>query len=306
MMSRTSDTPNKRVNRVRRQKRSQTTQTTPNPSSQLRSPLMTALIWVWLLIACIFIIFPVVYAFVGSVRSTADIQAGIQTLFFGDFVGSNYPRAWEQSQVGQQLVNSLIVTVCQTGGQFITSVLAAFALAFGRIPMPGKILGFFLIPMMIPSEVSVIGNYLTVSEMGLYDTVIAIFLPYVASSFTIFLFYQAFKQFPKEIYEATKLEGVSRIRFLFTFLLPLNRSVCMTALVTGAIAAWNGYMWPLLITQSPSVRTIQPGIKALADETAVDTGLVLAGLLIAALPTIILVIFGQKYLSRGLTEGAVK
>ncbi|SDS44482.1 carbohydrate ABC transporter permease [Corynebacterium timonense] len=275
-------------------------------NSQLRSPVVTVILWIWLLIACLFIIFPVAYALIGSFRSTPDIQGGIQSLLFGDFVASNYPRAWRQSEVGQQMLNSVIVTILQTGGQFVTGVLAAFALAFGRIPMPGKILLFFLIPMMIPSELSVIGNYLTVREMGLYDTIIAIFLPYVASSFTIFLFYQAFKQFPKEILEATRLEGVGPLRFLFTFLIPLNRSVCMTALVTGAIAAWNGYMWPLLITQSASVRTIQPGIKALADETAVDTGLVLAGLLIAALPTIILVIFGQKYLSRGLTEGAVK
>ncbi|AWB83474.1 carbohydrate ABC transporter permease [Corynebacterium liangguodongii] len=275
-------------------------------NSQLRSPLTTALLWIWLLIASFFIIFPVFYALIGSFRSTADIQAGVQSLLFGDFVADNYPRAWRQSQVGQQLINSFIVTIFQTAGQFLTALFAAFALAFGRIPAPGKVLVFFILPMMIPHELSVIGNYLTVREMGLYDTVIAVFLPYIASSFTIFLFYQAFKGFPKEIYEATRLEGVGRLRFLFTFIVPLNRSVCMTAIVTSAIGAWNGYMWPLLITQSPSSRTIQPGIKALADETAIDTGLVLAGLLIAALPTIILVVSGQKYLTRGLTEGAVK
>ncbi|MDO4241604.1 MAG: carbohydrate ABC transporter permease, partial [Microbacteriaceae bacterium] len=169
-----------------------------------------------------------------------------------------------------------------------------------------KILIFFLLPMMIPSEVVVIGNYLTVRQMGLYDTVIAIFIPYVASSLTLFLFVQAFQSFPKEIHEATKLEGVGVFGFLFRFLLPLNRPVCMTAIVTSIIAAWNGYMWPLLITESAAVRTIQPGIKSLADEASVDTGLVLAGLLIAVIPTVLVVIFGQKYLSRGLTDGAVK
>ena len=143
-------------------------------------------------------------------------------------------------------------------------------------------------------------------RQGFYDTVVGIFLPYLASSFTLFLFYQAFLGFPKEIREATILEGVGPFKFLWSFLLPLNRSVCMTAIVTGAIAAWNGYMWPLLITQSASVRTIQPGIKALADEAAIDTGLVLAGLMIAVIPTVLLVVFGQKYLTRGLTEGAVK
>ena len=275
-------------------------------NNNLRSPVTTVLIWIWLLFVCLSIAFPIVYALIGSFRSSGDIQAGLQSLFFGDTTFDNYPRAWTQSSIGHQLINSVIVTVCQTAGQFITSVLAAYALVFGRLPWASKWLIFFLLPMMIPSEVAVIGNYLTVRQMGFYDTVIGIFLPYLASSFTLFLFYQAFRDFPKEIREATVLEGVGPFKFLLSFLLPLNRSVCMTAIVTGAIAAWNGYMWPLLITQSASVRTIQPGIKALADETAVDTGLVLAGLMIAVIPTVLLVIFGQKYLTRGLTEGAVK
>lgn len=275
-------------------------------NNNLRSPVATVAIWIWLILVCLSIAFPMVYALIGSFRSSGDIQAGLQSLFFGDTTFDNYPRAWKQSSIGQQLINSVIVTVCQTAGQFITSVLAAYALVFGRLPAASKWLIFFLLPMMIPSEVAVIGNYLTVRQMGFYDTVIGIFLPYLASSFTLFLFYQAFRGFPKEIREATVLEGVGPFKFLWSFLLPLNRSVCMTAIVTGAIAAWNGYMWPLLITQSASVRTIQPGIKALADETAVDTGLVLAGLMIAVIPTVLLVIFGQKYLTRGLTEGAVK
>lgn len=275
-------------------------------NNSLRSPAANVLMYVWLAIAAIFIIFPVIYALIGSFRSTADIQGGVQSLFFGDWVFTNYPRAWEQSSISNQLINSLIVTVAQTAGQFSTSILAAYALVFGRVRGAGKWLVVFLLPMMIPSEVAIIGNYLTVRSLGFYDTVIGIFLPYLASSFSLFLFYQAFKGFPKEIWEAVRLEGVGPIRFLFTFLIPLNRSVCMTAIVTSAIAAWNGYMWPLLITESPAVRTIQPGIKALADEAAVDQGLVLAGLIMAVIPTVILVIVGQKYLTRGLTDGAVK
>lgn len=275
-------------------------------NNQLRSPMSSVLLYVWLAIAAVFIIVPVVYALFGSFRSTADIQGGIQTLIFGDWTFDNFPRAWKQSSIGDQLINSVIVTVAQTAGQFFTSILAAYALVFGRIRGAGKWLLLCLLPMMIPSEVAIIGNYLTVRSLGFYDTVIGIFLPYLASSFTLFLFYQAFKGFPKEIWEAVRLEGVGPVRFLFTFLIPLNRSVCMTAIVTAAIAAWNGYMWPLLITESESVRTIQPGIKALADEAAVDQGLVLAGLILAVIPTVLLVIFGQKYLTRGLTDGAVK
>lgn len=275
-------------------------------NNQLRSPMANTLLYIWLAIAGIFIIFPVFYALLGAFRSTPDIQGGVNTLFFGQWIFSNFPNAWEQSSIATQLGNSFIVTVCQTAAQFLTSIMAAYALVFGRIRGSGKWLVLFLIPMMIPSELSVIGNYLTVRAFGFYDTVVGIFLPYLASSFTLFLFYQAFKGFPKEIWEAVRLEGVGPIRFLFTFLIPLNRAVCMTAIVTGAIAAWNGYMWPLLITETEAVRTIQPGIKSLADEAAVDQGLVLAGLILAVIPTVLLVVFGQKYLTRGLVDGAVK
>lgn len=275
-------------------------------TKQLRGPVGTVILVAWLIIACIFIIFPVVYGVIGAFRSTTDIQSGIDSLFFGDLVLENFPNAWEQSSIGTQLWNSVFVTIMQTGFQFITSILAAYALVFGRIRAAGKILIVLLVPMMIPAEVTVIGNYLTVRSMGFYDTVVGVFLPYLANSFTLFLFYQAFRGFPKEIREATRLEGVGPIHFLFRFVLPLNRSVMMTAIVTSAIAAWNGYMWPLLITQSESARTIQPGIAALADEAGQDTGLVLAGLILAVIPTVLLVIFGQKYLTRGLTDGAVK
>ncbi|MDO4241137.1 MAG: carbohydrate ABC transporter permease [Microbacteriaceae bacterium] len=275
-------------------------------NSQLRSPLVSFLLTIFLAITCFLIILPVIYAAIGAFRSAGDIQGGVIPLLTGETIFDNFSRAWEQSKVANQLRNSIIVTICQTAGQFITSILAAYALVFGRLPYAKKILIFFLLPMMIPSEVMVIGNYLTVRQIGLYDTIVAIFLPYVASSLTLFLFVQAFQSFPKEIHEATKLEGVGVFGFLFKFLLPLNRPVCMTAIVTSVISAWNGYMWPLLITQSPDVRTIQPGIKALADAASVDTGLVLAGIFIAMVPTILVVVFGQKYLSRGLTDGAVK
>ena len=171
--------------------------------NNLRSPGANALMILWLVITCIVVAFPVIYAIVGSFRTSGDINAGVQSLFFGDTTSDNYPAAWEQSSIGKQLINSFIVTICQTLGQFITSVLAAYALVFGRIPKAQKVLVFFLLPMMIPSEVAVIGNYLTVREMGLYDSVIGVFIPYLTSSFTIFLFYQAFKDFPKELREAS-------------------------------------------------------------------------------------------------------
>lgn len=102
------------------------------------------------------------------------------------------------------------------------------------------------------------------------------------------------------------LDGVGPLAFLIRFLIPLNLPVVMTVGLTSAIAAWNGYMWPLLVTESPSSRTVQVGIAALSDSLSVDVGSVLAGLAFVSVPMLILVILGQRLLKKGLTQGAVK
>lgn len=271
------------------------------------SPLMTVVMYLWLLIVAVAVFFPVFYALLGAFHPTEELNSGLGALFGGTWTFDNFRNAWAESSIADQLKNSFIVTIVQTLMQFLTAVLAAYALVFGNTKFKKKaLLVFFILPIMFPGEVNNLVNFLTVSKLGFYDTVVGIFLPYLTSAMSLFLFYQAFRSFPKEIHEAAIIDGVGPIEFLFKFAIPLNKSVAMTALITSAIAAWNGYMWPLLITMSEEVRTIQPGVRALADENGTDTGMVLAGLLLASIPMLILVTISQKFLSRGLTAGAVK
>ncbi|WP_210403454.1 carbohydrate ABC transporter permease [Auritidibacter sp. NML130574] len=269
-------------------------------------PVTRVLTYIWIALIAIAVFFPVAYALLGAFHPTAELNQGLGNLIFGEWTLENFRNAWEQSAIGAQLINSFIVTICQTVAQFITSAIAAYALVFGNMKARNVLFVFFLLPIMLPNEVNNLVNFLTVSSFGLFDTVVGIFLPYLTSALALFLFYQAFRSFPKEIHEAAILDGVGPIKFLFRFAIPLNKSVAMTAMISSAIAAWNGYMWPLLITMSEEVRTIQPGIRSLADENVADTGLVLAGLLMASIPMIILVTFSQSFLSKGLTSGAVK
>lgn len=271
------------------------------------SPVTKTLTYLWLVIVTICVFFPVVYAILGAFHPTADINKSLGSLITGTWTLDNFSNAWEQSEIAAQLKNSFIVTIVQTAAQFLTSVLAAYALVFGRFRSWGPaIFMICVIPMVFPGETNNLVNFLTVSRLGFYDSIVGIFLPYLTSAVALFLFYQSFRSFPKEIHEAAIMEGVGPMRFLFTFLIPLNKSVCFTAIISAAIAAWNGYMWPLLITMSEEVRTIQPGVRSLSDENSADTGLVLAGLLIASIPMMLLLIVGQRYITRGLTSGAVK
>ncbi|MBB3115318.1 carbohydrate ABC transporter permease [Corynebacterium bovis] len=289
-----------------------TTHPTRKPPRPARRPrrsrvtVGTVLTVVWLTLTALAVAAPVIYAVLGALHPTTALTGGIGGLVGDGWTLENIRNAWDRSSITDQLLNSVTVTVVQTAAQFVTAVLAAYALVFGRMRFTGVIAVALVVPMMLPQEVNILGNFLTVRQLGLYDQVPAIFLPFLANALTIFLFIQAFRRFPTEIHEAARLEGVGPLRFLVQFVLPLNAPVCMTALITSAVAAWNGYMWPLLVTMSDEVRTIQPGLKSLSSENSSDTGMVLAGLLLASLPMLVLVLLGQRHLSRGLTEGAVK
>ena len=261
---------------------------------------------VYLTIVVLLIAFPILYAYVGAFRPAAALSGGLQGLLPTSFTLDNFGRALSRAPLFLQLGNSAIVTVAQTVLQLLTSVFAAYALTFGKLRFAKIIFGVFLVSMMIPGETTIIANYLTIRSIGLYDTLVAVFLPFGASAVTIFLLRQSFASFPAEIHEAAVLDGVGPMTFLWKFLLPLSRPTIAAAVITSAIAAWNGYLWPLLITDSPDKRTVQAGISQMADSVGPDIGALLAGSTLVSIPMIILVIIGQSALTRGLTEGASK
>ncbi|WP_427007609.1 carbohydrate ABC transporter permease [Pseudarthrobacter sp. H2] len=257
-------------------------------------------LYTYVVIIAILVVFPVAYAAAGAFHTVPAAGNAGQ----GKWGLENFATALDRAPLLKQGLNSALVTLAQTGLQLLTAMLAAYALVFGQLKRPGLWFGIFLVTLMIPGETNVVANYLTIRSAGLFDTLVAVFLPFGASGYAIFLLRQAFLNFPKEIHEAAVLDGCSPLGFLFRFLLPLCRPAIMTVALTSAIAAWNGYMWPLIVTESPEVRTIQVGVSSLADEASVDVGSVLAGLMLVSIPTILLVIFGQKFLAKGLTQGA--
>ncbi len=263
-------------------------------------------LFAYLAIVALAIILPLAYVLFGAIRPTPAITGTLWDILPTGFTWDHFASAFDRAPLLRQMLNSLMVVIAQTGLQVMTSVLAAYAIVFGRFRRPGLILAAYLVTMMIPNEATVVANYLTIRSVGLFDTLIAVFIPFVASAYSIFLLRQTFMSFPTEILEAATIDGAGPMRFLFRFLLPLTKPIIMTVTLVSAIAAWNGYLWPLLVTESPTSRTVQVGVKALFDEADTDFGAGLAGLVVVSIPTIILVIVGQKFLARGLTEGAVK
>jgi sn-glycerol 3-phosphate transport system permease protein len=263
----------------------------------------------YLVLAVVFtvICFPVYYTIVGSLMGPADIASYPAALWpRHGWRLENFTHALAAIPLGRQYLNSVLVAGLITVGQLATSVLAAYAFAF--LPMRGRSAWFavFLVTMMIPGEAILIPNFLTISSAGLINTVPALVLPFVASGFGVFLLRQAFLGFPTELRDAARIDGAGHVAFVWHILLPVVRPALAALAIYSFLGAWNMYLWPLLVTQTPEMQTIQIGITQLRSADNFDGGMVLAGTLLAVLPTIVLVVFGQRLIVRGLTAGSLK
>ena len=160
--------------------------------------------------------------------------------------------------------------------------------------------------MMVPGEATIISNYLTVGNLGMLDTYGVLIVPYLTSAMGIFLFRQFYMTFPISLYESAKLDGCNNLKFIIKILLPLTKSAIGAMGVYTFINAWNMYMWPLLVTGSDKMRTVQIGISMLDSVDSQSITLMIAGVVMVIIPSISIFILGQKQLIRGMFSGAVK
>ena len=150
-------------------------------------------------------------------------------------------------------------------------------------------------------------NYLFMADAGLINTYGALILPFLAAGFGTFLLRQFFLSFPRDLYEAALVDGCGHLRFLTTILVPLSRPALASLGIYACLQAWNQYFWPLLVTKTEEMQTLQIGISRLRDiESAVAPNFILAGTVLALIPTLVLIYIGQRHIVRGLTAGALR
>lgn len=271
-----------------------------------RRRIRTGVLIVLNVIMALFILFPLLYAVSVSLMPGEELFTMEMNLLpkHPDF--GNYIRAWTQVPLLRFVLNSFIVAGCITLGQILTCSLAAFAFSF--LNFKGKNLLFMLVmaTMMVPGEATIISNYLTVSSLGILDTYLVLILPSLTSAMGIFLFRQFYMTFPMSLYESAKLDGCGNLRFIVSILLPLTKSAIGAMSVYTFINAWNMYMWPLLVTGSQEMRTVQIGISMLDNTDAQSVTLMMAGVVSVIIPSMVIFIAGQKQLIRGMFSGAVK
>ena len=257
-------------------------------------------------VVALFILFPLLYAVSVSLMTGSELFTMDMNLIPSAPTLENYLRAWAQVPLLRFILNSFLVAGCITLGQILTCSLAAFAFSF--LNFKGKNVLFILVmaTMMVPGEATIISNYLTVSQLGILDTYLVLILPSLTSAMGIFLFRQFYMTFPISLYESAKLDGCGNLRFVVRILLPLTKSAIGAMSVYTFINAWNMYMWPLLVTGSQEMRTVQIGISMLDNTDAQSITLMMAGVVSVIIPSMIIFVVGQKQLIRGMFSGAVK
>lgn len=275
-------------------------------SASLQRSAKTALLYLTLTAAAVVMIFPLYTGVVTSLLGPENVSSYPPKLFPVDFRWQNYLDAAHQAPLLRFILNSFI----QSGGvmmaQLVLASTAAFAFAF--LPFKGKQVVFFLFlsTMMIPWESVIIPNYLFIQRIGWDDTYAGLIAPFMATAFGTFLLRQYFMSLPKDLYDAAIVDGCSNPRYLLTIVLPLARPALGTLAVYSFLQTYNQYLWPLLITNSTDMRTVQIGITMLKQFETEQWQIVLAGVVSIMIPTLILFIFANRQLIRGLTAGALK
>jgi sn-glycerol 3-phosphate transport system permease protein len=264
-----------------------------------------ALRYAALVVASTIVLFPIYAAIVVAIQPLSEFR-DLGVLVPSSITLQPFADAWQKANLDRYLLNSLIVTTCITAAQVVTSVLAAYALTYLRFR--GRRFLFFVIlaTLMVPTEVTLVGNFETIQRLGWTDTYAALVVPFLAWGFGIFLLRQAFLAVPGELHDAAVLDGYSHWGFLTRIVVPLARPSIAALAVFSFLLAWNQYLWPLLVTNDDSRRTVQVGLKTLIGGDVADLNRAMAGTLLAALPIALLLIVFERQLVRGLTAGAVK
>ncbi len=219
---------------------------------------------------------------------------------------SNFKEALSKVPLMRFVFNSFLVAGLITVGQIISCSLAAFSFSF--LDFKGKNVLFMLVmaTMMVPGEATIISNYLTVSSWGWLDSYQVLIVPYLTSAMGIFLFRQFYLTFPISLYESAKIDGCRNLRFIVQILIPLTKSAIGAMAVYTFINAWNMYMWPLLVTGSDKMRTVQIGISMLDSVDSQSITMMIAGVVMIIVPSLLIFVVGQKQLIKGMFSGAVK
>ena len=273
------------------------------------SRLLKGLTYFFLTVWALIVLFPFYWMILTSVKSYGSYNAEHVPAFFTlSPTLQNYRDAFTTVPLVGYLLNTLIFALATTAIMVVVSTLAAYA--FARLDFRGKNLVFtlFLALMMIPSELVVITNFVTITNMDLRNTFPGLILPSVTSVFYIYLLKENFEQVPDELYRAAKVDGTSDLKYLWKVMIPICRPTIVTIIILKIIECWNSYVWPRLITDDPSYYLVSNGIQEIRENGFGRENIpaMMAAVVVISVPLIILFLVFRRKIMAGVSQGGIK
>ena len=253
---------------------------------------------------------PLFWMLSGSLKTTQEIFSVPPSWLPQAPRWENYVDAWNSAPFGRFYVNSIVITVVGTLVKMVNAIFTAYALVFLRFPGRTLIFVVILAGLMIPEQVTILPNYVTLSDVGgqsWINTYQGIILPGAAIAFGTFLLRQAFLGLPREVIEAARVDGCGPVRMIFDMVIPMSSATVVTVALLVAVAKWNEFLWPLVITTSEDMRPLTVGLTYLVNrESTTQWGQVMAATVFVIMPLLVVFAFSQRLIIDGVTAGATK
>ena len=267
------------------------------------------LVYIFLTLWGIFVLFPFYWMVLTAFKSYSAYNAEfVPQLFTLHPTLENFTQAFTAVPLGSYFLNTVIFTLATTAIMLVVTVLAAYG--FSRLSFPGRDLAFtlFLALMMVPSELVVITNFVTVTNLDLRNTFLGLILPSVTSVFYIYLLRENFSQVPDELYYAAKVDGTSDLKYLWKVMLPICKPTVITVTILKVIECWNSFVWPRLITDNPSYFLVSNGIQEIRENGFGRDNIpaMMAAVVVISVPLIVLFLIFRKKIMAGVARGGTK
>jgi sn-glycerol 3-phosphate transport system permease protein len=249
--------------------------------------------------------FPLYYAFVISTQSLGEVSSLPPKLYPSTSLLDNYAQAWERARMGRLLVNSAVMAVAIAVGKIAISLLSAFAIVYFNFRGKQLVFWMIFITLMLPVPVRIVSTYNVITIMGWVDTYWGLTIPLMASATGTFLFRQFYQTIPDSLAEAAQLDGAGPLRFLWSILLPLSKANMAALFVILFVYGWNEYLWPLMVTNTPDMRTAVIGIEALVPRSGSqlpEWNIIMAAAIMVLLPPVAVIVVMQRWFVKGLIE----
>lgn len=274
-----------------------------------KAGLRKALTYLGLSVWAVVVLFPFYWMVLTSLKSYGAYNSEHTPQFFTlSPTLENYREAFTAVPLGGYLLNTLIFSLITTAAMVVVSTLAAYA--FARLEFRGKnlLFGAFLSLMMIPSELVVITNYVTITNLDLRNTFTGLILPSITSIFYIYLLKESFEQVPDELYRAAKVDGTSDLKYLWKVMIPICRPTIVTVTILKLIECWNSYVWPRLVTDDQAYFLVSNGIQQIREEGFGRENIpaMMAAVVVISVPLVALFLAFRSKIMEGASRGGIK